>query len=414
MTTLGVQNNQVYGADSPLYLSIVAGINETITQVDLNITIWSGDRVTDKPADANYTLVRTADSFGSKASVTEFNVAPFAKDVLEFNTFSGSYSAGAACWMELEYLVSYVDSGQLPQSILGSVTIVCTNGYGFYTQEPNYILDPFRAVSSDINATIGSTLKIPVLCTDITGAPTKSISSVTATYSDGTTTTTNLPVVTDNTLELFETIEFDITDVDWIDVESDVSTYGKVRIHPKKPYRYDPIRVGYLDANGAISYLTFFGNNKELSNYTKESHRVYTGSDYSANKGNKRVFRVNGTESITLNTDWVDEDIFNSIDEMLLSKYVFLEIESLTCGLDFAQKVQADGGVYEGGTCVANRLSELGIDIGDIRTEPVYAVSDRVSIIPNTNNINKIKSVDELINYEISFDKAFNKKPTYL
>lgn len=414
MIIRGVQDNQIYGADSPLYFSVLAGINETIRAVDLLITVWSGDRITDAPLDATYSLSRTVDSFGSKATATEFNVAPFAKDVLEFDTFTGNYSTGAACWMDIEYYIDYLDASQNSQSILSSITIVCTNGYGFFTQEPNYILDPFRVVSSDINATIGSTLKIPVLCTGITGGATKSISSVTATYSDGTTTTVNLPSVTDTTLDLFETISFNVTDVEWIDIESDVPSYGKMRVHPKKPYVYDPVRVGYLDANGSISYITFFGNNKEVSNYTRESHRVYRGGDYSANKGNKRVFRTNGTESITLNTDWVEEDMFNAIDELLLSKYVFLEVESLGCGLDFAEKVQADGGVYEGGSCVVTKTAELGIDITSLRTDPVYEVSDRISIIPNTDSINKIKSIDELINYEISFDKAFTKKPTYL
>ena len=407
MTIQGIQDGQVYGADSPLYISFLSSLNEEIISVTLLISVWYGDKVTDEPADPNYRLERNVDSLGQRATFTEFNVAPFAKDVLRFDTFSGSYTNNNACWMKVEYIVNYIDAGSLPQSILGDLTIVCTNGYGTYEQGANYLLNPFRFGSSEINATIGSTLNITVLANQITGGSTKTISSITARSSDGTIDTRNLSAVTDNTNDLFEVISFLVDDVDYIDIESDVPSYGSFRVYPTNVYRHSPIRIGYLDPNGAISYLTFYGNNKEVSNYTRDSHQVYTGSNYGKNNGNRRVFRTNGTESITLNSDWVDESFFTSINEMLLSKYVFLQTEERSIGVfqtKFKDRVLADGGVVESIGCVTTDCGFSGL----------YGISGRVVVIPNTSSIDKMKNIDELINYQVTFDKAFNKKPTYL
>ena len=414
MIIQGVQDGEVYGADTPLYFSAQALLGESITSVTLLIYVWYGDKVTDEPANPNYRLYRNEDSFGKNATFTEFNISSFAKDVLRFETFSGSYALNNACWMKVEYYINYLDAGQAPQTLDSELTIACTMGYSTYEQEANFLLNPVLFPSSELNATIGSVLPITILANQITGGSSKTITKLMANYSDGSYNEFVVPAVTDNTNNLFQIAEFDITDVDYIDIESDVPAYGSVRVFPKSVYKYKPQRVGYLDSNGTISHITFYGNNIEISNYTRDTFGAYKGSSYDRNNGNTRIFRTNGRESITMNTDWVSEDFFQVIDQLLLSKYVFLEVENLSCGKTYPQVVESDGGTCESAQCVANGLQKYGLTFDDLRTAPTYEVGQRINVIPETKNITQKKLVNELINYQIEFKKAFGKKATYL
>ena len=414
MIIQGVRDGEVYGADTPLYFSVLSQLGETITSVTALLYIWYGDKITDEPADPNYRLERNADSFGKSATFTEFNFAPFAKDILRFDSFGGTYALNNACWVKIEWFVNYLDAGQLPQSISGDRTIVCTTGYSMYEQESNFILNPIIFPSSELNVTIGSVLPITILANQITGGSSKTITKLMANYSDGDYNEFVIPAVTDNTNDLFQIAEFDITDVEYIDIVSDVPAYGSLRVIPKRVHKHKPQRVGYLDSNGAISYATFFGNTKEISDYTRDTHRAYRGSNFDRTRGNIKTFRTNGNESITMNSDWVDEDFFHVVDQMLLSKYVFLEVENLVCGKVFPEAVEAKGGTFEGGTCLFDKLAKYGINMDDTRTAPTYEIGERINVIPETKNITHKKSVDELINYQIEFRKAFGKKATYL
>ena len=414
MIIQGIQEGEVYGADTPLFFSVAATGNEYLLSVILELKIWYGDKVTDKPSTPNYVISRDADSFGLGGTFTEFNVSNFAKDVLRFDTFAGSYALNNAIWLEVAYLVNYQDGITPPQAITGDVTIVCTNGYSLYEQGVNSVLNPVIFPSPEINATIGSSVSITTLASQITGSSSKTITRLTATYSDGTTSAFVLPAVTDTTNDLFQVAEFIVTDVDYIDIVSDVPAYGSMRVIPKSVHKYKPQRVGYLDSNGAISYITFFGNSKEISEYNRNSQRSYSGSSFGANLGNKNYFSTNGSETIILNSDWVCEGFFNAINELLLSKYVFFETEGLVCGKTYPEIVEGDGGICESAQCLSDKLVKFGLSLNELRTEPTYEVTERTAILPKSKKETRKMSVDGLINYQIEFEKAFDKKPTLI
>ena len=414
----GISNGKVYGVNSPIYLNVLAGLGEELTSVFIRIRTWRGTKASETTYfptinDWSYELQRDTNTFGVGAVETEFNVATFARDAIRFDSYDGNYLSLNACWMRVNYTVNFLDNSDLPDSTTGNIYILCSSGYSFYEDGANVELNPVNFRASSLKATIGSTLNIPVISTSQAGSASETASSITATYSDGTTSTQSITTSGNNSDNLLQRFLFSVTDVDWIDVATDNPNLPTLRVYPTKPYKYTPYKIGYLDSQGTVSYVTFFGNSKENANYDRENFRRFRGSKYSTEKGNHNTFYTNGQDSITLNSDWVDEDFYNVIDEILLSEYVFIQDESLNCGVDFFERAEADGATVESKTCAGDAMAELGVSINDTKGEPVYVVSSRTQVLPNTTSVEIFKSLDGLINYSLDFKKAFNKKATF-
>lgn len=414
----GISDGKVYGVNSPIYLNVLAGLGEELTSVSIRIRTWRGTKASESTHfpttnDWSYELQRDTNTFGSGAVETEFNVATFARDAISFNSYNGNYLSLNACWMRVQYTVNFLDASVLPDSISGNIYILCSSGYSFYEDGANLEINPVNFRASSLKATIGSTLEIPVVSTSQAGSASETASSITATYSDGTTSTQSITTTGSNSNNLLQRFSFSVTDVDWIDVATNNPNLPTLRVYPTVPYKYTPYKIGYLDSQGTISYVTFFGNSKENANYDRENFRRFRGSRYSTEEGNHNTFYTNGQDSITLNSDWVDEDFYNVIDEILLSEYVFIQDESLNCGYNFIERAEADGATVEAKACAVEAIATFGVSIDDTEGDPVYAVSGRTKLLPNTTSVEIFKSLDGLINYSLDFKKAFNKKATF-
>ena len=131
--------------------------------------------------------------------------------------------------------------------------------------------------------------------------------------------------------------------------------------------KYNPKEVLFTNKFGATQRITFFKKSKENLNVKKESYKANTFNEsslsYSTQDHQFKSFNINGKESITMNTGFVDESFNAVIRELLLSESVWV----------------VDG---------------------------VYTLP----LIPKTSSV-EYKTVlnDKLLNYTIDFDYAFDK-----
>tara|TARA_R100000963_G_scaffold11823_1_gene8661 strand:+ start:1039 stop:2430 length:1392 start_codon:yes stop_codon:yes gene_type:complete len=93
---------------------------------------------------------------------------------------------------------------------------------------------------------------------------------------------------------------------------------------------YDPIRLAWLNQWGAWDYYTF---NKKSTRSLSTKGTTYTQlqgtwneSVYRTNsyKGGKKSFRMNATEKIKINTDFVSEDYNTTFEELINSPEVYI------------------------------------------------------------------------------------------
>ncbi len=86
----------------------------------------------------------------------------------------------------------------------------------------------------------------------------------------------------------------------------------------------NPIQVAFVNEQGAIDYITFYGANQRTGNFEQGSYRgnVTKGpfTTDSREIGQYRDFNVNSRESIQVNTGWVDEAFGDTIKQLLMSE----------------------------------------------------------------------------------------------
>jgi len=131
--------------------------------------------------------------------------------------------------------------------------------------------------------------------------------------------------------------------------------------------KYTPVQVAFTNKEGVIDALTFFKRSNRSGAFTNESYmpqiapNAVTAIDLT--KPQYKQFLVNSTETLTLNTGWVEEEYDEVVRQLLLSERVI---------------------IYDNGTKIAAN--------------------------PQRGGVTYQKEVNEkTINYTLSFDIAYNK-----
>ena len=110
---------------------------------------------------------------------------------------------------------------------------------------------------------------------------------------------------------------------------TDMSTPYKINVNCPDTKNFDPIRLCWLNQWGAWDYYTF--NKKSIQTISTQGSTyqqlqgTWNQSRYRVDsyKGGKKAFRVNATESITINTDFVTEDENVMFEEMINSPEIY-------------------------------------------------------------------------------------------
>ena len=109
----------------------------------------------------------------------------------------------------------------------------------------------------------------------------------------------------------------------------DMSIPYKINVNCPDTKNFDPIRLCWLNQWGAWDYYTFTKKSIQTISTQGSTYQQLQGtwnqSRYRVDsyKGGKKAFRVNATESITINTDFVTEDENVMFEEMINSPEIY-------------------------------------------------------------------------------------------
>ena len=131
--------------------------------------------------------------------------------------------------------------------------------------------------------------------------------------------------------------------------------------------KYTPVQVEFTNKEGVIDSLTFFKRSNRTGNFTNQSYMPQISPDavtpIDLTKPQYKQFLVNSTETLTLNTGWVEQSYDEVIRQLLLSERVI---------------------IYDNGTMIATN--------------------------PQRGGVTYQKEINEkTINYTLSFDIAYNQ-----
>jgi hypothetical protein len=131
-------------------------------------------------------------------------------------------------------------------------------------------------------------------------------------------------------LEAFEE-EVDLGEIDEVYVNYTNATETKTKVLKVKTFdcsKYEPIRVTFVNKFGALQDMYFTRRSNESVNRKTEDYKAsvmdFANFSYDTSSHQMRTLNLIGNESITLNTDYIDESCNEHIKQLMLSEQIWM------------------------------------------------------------------------------------------
>ena len=95
--------------------------------------------------------------------------------------------------------------------------------------------------------------------------------------------------------------------------------------------KYTPVECTFINRYGGWEFLTFFKQQtNSISTKGTDYKLMPSAINYNTSKGQVKSFNINGTQTVKLNTGFVDENYSELITDLLLSETVLLDSKPVT------------------------------------------------------------------------------------
>jgi len=348
---------------SPYFITEVVSAGATST---IEIRVWNGSS-TAEPADPNYSLRKQA--LSTTSTNVSFEICKIVNDIIEHksNVYTISPTSGKtdSLWVNIKSFGGTTNRDD---------TWLALDGYSDFLDGINYALSTPILISERILYHYDNIpLRLPVFVSG--SSNTNTVEFIKGGVAQSVTSYTSLT----GSLNSYDKIQYVNEtnyapgDIDSIWIKNGVGgVIDTIAIVPMECTRYTPHIVSFINRFGANQELIFGLVSKNKITVKKDSYRrqvlVYTNGvpSYDTTRHNTKDYNSNVTEVITLNSNYIDESLNDTIGELISSETVWI----------------TSGGI----------------------TYPVNV---------STSTLDYKKSINEgLINYTISFDKAFDNRNT--
>ena len=362
---------------SPFFIRTPQQTSSSLSYFQINITVFGGLSSSTEVCDdlyAAYSLQKKP--LGAENSVS-FDISEIVNDHIE-QIFTGTYaSTKSSIWVTVA-----TSARQSDGTIIGSVTTntyLAQEGFNKFKEGVNYTTEPIAMLSSTyIQNHKGSTITIPVNAERVTSVQWRNGTAVRET-----------DTFTDNGNQN-QKIQFALftagTFLDNALITYDSGSTTTITLEQVEECKYPVNKITFVNRWGALQDLFFFKKSTESLDATRENfnasifearavqlepgeepgddcQETLTFNTYSTTAHAKKTFNANATESIVLNTGFVNELMNPYFEELMVSEYIWLTDSS------------------------AN----------------IYPVNLKESSFTKKTSLN-----DRLINYTMSFEKSFS------
>ena len=352
----------IYALSPVIYHISDSAYAETNFRYKLEVYIWSGDNPSDKPGTATYTLTKLPDS----NNVGIFDISQLIRSQLGFeepdallnaNSTQVNNNTTGAVWVQVTATYTSDDSTATP---VDSGTRLAVRGFTKYSQGVNSTHSSRATMSNFIDG-----LVIPNNLQFTTSFLTATIDNlviegehgidyaIDMTGKDTTETTESLvhvllgsdlygqtlekrrqDIIADSgTVESFSCVYSYATqynDTYTIMAKDGAAEQRRMAVEVACADRYTQFFIGFLNRFGAYDYIPALKAREDSATFERrEFNNSYLTTaalavSYTKTEGTERIFEANGQESITINTGYQPEDIWEMITDMMQSEKVFL------------------------------------------------------------------------------------------
>ena len=315
---------------SPFIIDINVG-----TQIGSKLELFIWNKGTIEPTVPTYSFTKAIPS--TTQFNTFYNVSNFVKEYID--NISNAVDNTTATeevnteWCNFKVKRYWNDAGVY--TLLDAVSYVGVNGFTSYSDGVNKVIEtkpsaPFYAL---INPNIiqykkeNTTNYFNFIC-EID--PTSGQDFIARYYNKNNNliTSLNIPAVGDeNDIYNYRVpLTYGTTESQKVVIDFNSNFYTTIYSESICENKYEPVVCSYINRYGGWQFLTFFKTQTNSINVKKETFKLSPQLiDYNILKGQSKSFNFNGTQSIKLNTGWVDENYSELITDLLLSETVLLD-----------------------------------------------------------------------------------------
>lgn len=364
---------------SPYYIKVS---DNQLAEATMELYIYTGEQSI-KPDDVTYTI--TKKTIGNSNDIV-FEISELVRDYLDIE-FNGTYTSYTV-WVESDITTREIDGTLIDTSISQYIAF---DGYGYFEEGANPALQQGLIQS---NKTIfrlnDQDVKIPVDTNTATSIAFYYNGELKRSETISTSTNTNQQIkylsvsgsasstdfkqrvlLDGGTLEaelciqdLLDTLDIGLIDEVWVGSDSGTEI---VKIKTVDECKYEPIVVTFVNRFGALQDIVFFKKSIESLSVKGEQYKAanLNVDSYDTFRHNRTQFLVQGQDSITMNTGYLNDEYNKVIEELMLSEQVWMYRD------------------------------------GDTTITPIIPTTKQVTFKTSLN--------DRLVDYTISFDMAFDK-----
>lgn len=322
----------IINARSPYFILV----NES-GQVGSKIEIFLWNKPNSVPASATYTLSKR----NASATQTEnsYNISSFIREYID-NVAPTEPTDLMWCNVRIK---RYKETSFGTYSLIDTVNYVGVNGYTKYldgynetdasnrfvvladtTKEIQYTLGEIPFVNVVVNTSLGD--KVDISYKDLNGR--NEVSTILINTTDAATTdmlaidlsTSSVKYKCGNTL----TIRF------WSGGEVQITK--TFRVIPVCEVKYTPVICSFINRYGGWQFLNFFKAQTNSINVESTTFKMMPDAiDYNISKPQSTSFNINGSQSVVLNTGWVNENYSDLIQDLMLSEGILLDGKPAEC-----------------------------------------------------------------------------------
>jgi hypothetical protein len=295
----------------------IVEINEAAqTSSKVELFIWNGTG--SAPATPTHTLSKNVPSATNLK--TTYDVSPFVREFINFDVPLVLYNTveltNTNQWCNVR-IKRYKNTATL----LTTTDYVAYDGYGYFSQGYNPYNGDFSLPDNSTHYFYNDNLTIPIasfrayITAPSTIKWTNADTSVNTTLIS-TTGVYNIPIVSE------------ISDAgNGVTVSIiNATVLNGIKFIPIEECKYDVITIDFVNKCGAWQKAWFFkASSNSIETSGAEYNMLSANVNYDVNVGSRKVFNVNGTESIKVNSGWVNDDYAETIQQILLSERILVD-----------------------------------------------------------------------------------------
>lgn len=333
-TTSFINVNSPYFLTAPIYTG--TQLIDPL-KVDFNIKVWTGDLVTDKPADYSYTYTKYPLFLGQRDIY--ISIDKQIRDYIQ-QKYSGTLDAQSV-FIEYDNTTTYNDGSE--QTTNETNKLIGLDGYGSFKDGVHPTSNDILINNTHISVLSGNNINIPFYM----GNDDYTIESRNGTTILNTYNITAIEVT--DTVNAVSYLSVDSVGVNNIRIVND-ETLSEVILSVEivDECTYTPVKCVFLNAKGVKQEFYFFKSNKESAKFKDESYKRSTLTSsiidnavvvsYDTNEHNNKSYNKQGSKSIDVNSGYIDQDNNVLIEELLMSEYVWLTVDSVIYPVDVDTK----------------------------------------------------------------------------